>query len=230
MTNLVRLLALLAPDAGNGAGGGSLLTQNAGDGKGGGDGKGDVQTSGQGDGKGGAELTPEQKAAAAALEAPVDDKTAFKAPEGQKFDELELKGARDFFKKHGFKTGQAQAALEFQLARDARIAKESDEAFAKTRESWRGEVKKHFGAEHDKAMRNVQRVMTKYGGSEAFKKFADAGAGDHPEFVKLFAAIGADLAEDPGIKPGTKAAGTGASAEEAEMRKMFPNSPSLFEH
>lgn len=232
MTNLLRVAALLAPDDGNGAGG-SVLTQNAGTGKDG------VQTSGEGDKKGGAaEPTADQKAEAAkleadkvakaALEAPVDEKWSPKL-EGAKLDDATLAEFRELAKKGGFKAGQAQALVEFDLKRQAAADKAATEGFTQKRQEWRDTLKKDpefGGANYDKSLRNVQRAMTKFGASPEFKKFADAGAGDHPEFVKFVASVGAALGEDPGVKPGTKP--NAASAEDAELRKMFDKSPELF--
>jgi hypothetical protein len=159
----------------------------------------------------GTEPTAEQKAAdaaKAALEAAVDDKWSPKLADGQKLDDAALKEFRELAKKGGFKAGQAQSLVEFQIAREAAADKAATEGFAKQRESWRESLKKDpefGGANYEKSLRNVQRAMTKFGASETFKKFADAGAGDHPEFVKFVAAIGADLGRGPRREAGRQA-------------------------
>lgn len=217
---------------------GSVITQAGAEGGAAEGDKAVVQTSGN-DGAAAAGETPEQKAAAAKLatekaaaEAQVDDKWT-PTLKDQKLDDASLKDFRELAKKGGFKAGQAQSLVEFDLARQAAADKLASETFQKTREGWRADIKKDpelGGANHEKSMRNVQRAMAKFGTTEAFKKFADGGAGDHPEFVRFVAAVGASLAEDPGVKPGNgKAVGNTASAEDAELRKMFPNSKELFD-
>jgi hypothetical protein len=184
--------------------------------------------------------TPEQKAAAfaaaaekAALEAAVDEKWAPKLGEGQKLDDASLAEFRELAKKGGFKSGQAQALVEFDMKRQAAAERSRDEAGAKwlanERKTWRESLKTDpdfGGANYDKNLRSVQRAMAKFGESESFKKWQEAGAGDHPEFVKLFARIGATLAEDPGVKSGGKAT-NGASAS-GDLQKFFDKSPELF--
>lgn len=236
MNALAQRLAVLlaAADAGNGGGGGSVITQAAaaGDDKGGGA-KDGVQTSGKDGaaGEGGAAgETPEQKAAAAAkaaLEAPVDEKWSPKLGDGQRLDDAELAEFRKLAKEGGFKAGQAQKLVEFDLARQAAREKASEQAFTQQRQSWRDSLKKELGAKYEQTLVDVKKAMTRFGGTDAFKKFADAGAGDHPEFVKFVAAVGASLGEDPGVRSGAKPA-NGASPEDAELRQMFPNSPALF--
>lgn len=222
--------------------GGSVLTSQAGAEGGGAAGDDKVQTSGNdaaaaAGGAAGAVETPEQKAAAAkvaadkaAFEAPVDDKWA-PTLKDQKLDDAALKEFRELAKKSGFKAGQAQALVEFDIARQAAADKLANETFTKTREGWREAIKKDpelGGANHDKSMRSVQRAMAKFGNTEAFKKFADGGAGDHPEFVRFVAAVGASLREDPGVVPNGKTVTSTTGGEEAELRKLFPASPELF--
>lgn len=215
--------------------GGSTVTQAGG--AEGGEKKADaaaVQTSGNGAGEGGsavtqaggekkAEPTAEQKA----LEAAVDEKWAPKLSDNQKLDDATLGEFRKLAKDAGLKAGQAQKLVEFDLQRQAAAEKASSEHFTKQRQEWRASLKtdpEFGGANETKSIANVARAITKYG-TPSLRKFLDAGAGDHPEIVKLFARLGADLAEDPGVKAPAR---NTAASEDGELRKMFDKSPELF--
>lgn len=189
-----------------------------------GDKGGTVQTSGSG----AAELTPEQKAAAAALEAPVDEKWAPKLGEGHKLDDTTLGEFRGFAKERKLNAGLAQSLVEFDLKRQERFVKELEASVASDRKAMRESLKtdKDFGgAKYDESMRHVQRAVAKYGDPE-LAKFLDAGAGDNPALVKAWARIGKDLAEDKVAPVTTKTAPP--SGEKAELQKLFDKSPELF--
>ncbi len=134
----------------------------------------------------------------------------------------------------GLDSPKAQRLFDMHQAQLAAADKARDEStkswIANQRQEWRKSLaadKDFGGANQEKNMAAVKRTFAKYGAGDAeLKAFLNDGAGDHPALVKLFARIGADLAEDTVAPRGvTGARSNGASAD---LRQMFDKSPELF--
>lgn len=66
----------------------------------------------------------------------------------------------------------------------------------KTKEAWKGETAKAFGADAEKQLALVAKVRDKFGDAELAKFMEDTGVGNHPLVNRFLAKIGAAFSED----------------------------------
>ena len=101
-------------------------------------------------------------------------------------------------KRLGLSNENAQKLVDVAVQTAAKQAKTQADAWLKQRETWVGEVKADKeigGAKFDENMNLARKAISKFG-SPALLEVLNSGWGDHPAFIRAFAAIGRALAED----------------------------------
>lgn len=173
--------------------------------------------------------TPEQKDGGAGQQA--GDKPApeleLKLPEGMKADEQLLAGFKGIAKDLGLKGEHAQKVVDL-YAKHIQAREQADAQLAqKTSEDWANAVrndKELGGANLDRTLATAAKAIDRYGGP-ALREFLDVtGFGNHPVLVKVFNAIGKELAEGSLGGAGTSGqppAGTIDRSPEAQAKRWF---------
>jgi hypothetical protein len=166
---------------------------------------------------------------AAAADTPVEY-TPFVMPEGVTLDQAAADRAIPVFKELGLSQEQAQKlvnayATELNTAVSGVVTPEAiqgymDKVTAERSTQWAEQVKadKDIGGAHlDETKAFIAAGIAKYGTPELAAALNETGLGNHPELVRLFRKIGADVREDRGGLP----AG-GGGAEKSLAERMYP--------
>ena len=147
----------------------------------------------------GTATTPETTAAdpaAKAAETPaVPEVYEAKLPEGMQVDTKGMEDLQAFAKTQKFTQEQFQAALDLQVAN---VARQVEAQKAQTG-AWLESVKADAelgGQRFDTTAKNAVAAVTKFG-NQALRDFLNStGVGNHPEWVRFAAKIGAAMSED----------------------------------
>jgi hypothetical protein len=119
----------------------------------------------------------------------------------------DLEATSALAKELGLTNEQAAKLLTHQETLAGGVVARQQQQFADTRSKWADEVKadKEIGGTHfDATLTHVKRAMEKFApeGSKFRVLVEESGYGNHPEFVRVFAAIGKAMAEDSTILGG----------------------------
>jgi len=164
--------------------------------------------------------------------APADDVpyTPFVMPEGIALDQAAMDRAIPLLKEAGLSQEKAQSlvtayANEMKTAVSGVLTPEAMQGYmqqvvAERSTQWAEQVKadKDIGGVHmDETHALIQAGIAKYGTPELSAALNETGLGNHPELVRLFRKIGADVREDRGgLPPG------GGGAETPLHLRMYP--------
>lgn len=115
------------------------------------------------------------------------------------------------------KEAQAKAEQDRQASEKDAL----DKAINTLKDTWKGD-------EFAKRVERAHRAFTKFGGDEgkAFleeTKIGDLKLGDHPVFLKLFAAVADAISEDTMADGGRGGGGDGVKTDEQKAQGRFPN-------
>lgn len=232
--------------SGDGAGDDGSLMGNASQGDGEGQGEGDGAGDGDGDD---ANLTDEQKAEKARLDAEAEDKVpegdyelaTIKLGEGDDAAEFAVDTAMlteltPELKAAGLGTKAVQKLSETVVPKlYERFSQQQQDAFAETRADWAKQTKADpevGGKNFDKAQSDVARALDHFMGpaetkdkdgnvvKNEFRVFLnETGLGNHPTMFKAFAKVGAALSEDGILARG---AGGGGEAKLSREEILYP--------
>lgn len=166
----------------------------------------------------------DQVAAQAAAKAEAEKKgvISLKLPEGSLLDPALVEKTAAYAKERGLSQEQAQGLLEREseaaTAHQDRLLANHKAMTAKWIEDVKAD-KEIGGAAFVQSTEDARRALTRFG-SEAFRKILDdTGYGNHPEIVRVFAAVGRAMKDDK-LVPGTAGAG-GSKKSPAEV--MYPS-------
>jgi hypothetical protein len=155
---------------------------------------------------------------------------AIKLPDGVQADQKLLDGYVGAATKLGLSQEQAQGISDFFLAAQTEQAKGWDgalkAAIAKDEATLRAD-KDWGGANYDATTKAAESAEKQFF-SEGWQKFLrELGAHNHPEYRKGLAFLRSLIAED---SVGDKRTAPGVdNSRSAELKRMFPNSPQMFE-
>lgn len=151
-----------------------------------------------------------EKSAPAAIE--------LKLPEGFEADAKQLDAFKATATELGLDGPKAQRIFDQYVAIESARTKAAEDAFIAQDKKWVAELAADpelfdakAGTLQPGAKRDIGRAVQHFKAHKAFQLVDRAGLGNHPEFVKLFAAIGRSLRED-------SVAGTSSSAPAAERK------------
>ena len=154
-------------------------------------------------------LTEKQKKEQAKAEAEkanvIPEKYEFKLPEGMEMDTTLLSEVEPIFKEIGLTQDKAQKVIDAYVAKVLpSYVKQQTATWEAQKASWVESVKadKEIGGDKfNKAVEDANRVLNTLGTPELKKAFNDYGLGNHPEFVRVFARMAANMKEDGIIQP-----------------------------
>jgi hypothetical protein len=135
----------------------------------------------------------------------------FTLPEGMTVDKTALEVYSPVFKELGLSQDQAQKIVTAYAEQVQAGEKAQVDGFVKQLGEWKTATKadKEVGGENfETSVRNANRALSTFGSPTLSEVLKETGLGNHPEFVRVFAKIGALLKEDnpggPGISPVTE--------------------------
>lgn len=143
--------------------------------------------------------------AAAAQAADAVDLSGLKVPDGFTLAAPVLDSFKAIAAEAGIKADQAQKLLDLYTGHEAEKAR----AWGDQVEAWHAEIvadPKLGGANLPATTEACARVMARYGTPELKDLLNHTGFGNHPVLVRMFAAIGAELAPDAFVNDGRAAA------------------------
>lgn len=148
----------------------------------------------------------------------------FKAPEGAKRDEAQVKQLSELARAEGLKPETAQKFLDLYDGVRGAEQKAADEALKAETESWdkswAGD--KDFGGEKTEATNKAaNKAFEKYADADTLKFLKSTGLHKYPGLVKAFARIGAALKDDS-IAGAAESAGAGAADEQRALQTLYP--------
>ena len=89
-------------------------------------------------------------------------------------------------------------------------------------------VKKEWGADYAKFNDLAQKALVRFDPEKKLTGlFSELGLGTHPLVMNLFKQLGSALAEDNANRGG-KSTSPAVASHDADLRKMFPNSPEMW--
>ncbi len=188
--------------------------------------------------------TPSDKPAEtlAAKEAPkpaeVPEKYEFKVPEGQELPQETVEKITPVFKELGLSNDQAQRMLDLHNDIVKSVLDKPLETYQNMRADWRKDVisDRYIGNGRDglsqTAQQDISAAFNAMGDQRTIEEFKEAmnltGAGDHPAFLRAFAALGKHFREGTAVRGsgpapvGQQRPGQPRSAATA----LYPNLPS----
>lgn len=100
----------------------------------------------------------------------------------------------------------------------------------RTFEEWNGELKKEYGNAYDEKVGLARRAVRAFGSEELTGLLDESGLGNHPEMIRAFAKIGAELSSGQQFKDAETSGSFGMTPEEAraEISRIRAN-PALMD-
>lgn len=141
-------------------------------------------------------------------------------PEGMKWDENFEKAALPVAHSLGLTPRQLEGLMGLYAGYQAEQFKASLAGQATAAEETAAVLREEFGAQYDARLSQAKRVVQQLGGPEVIQALNETGAGNRPELVKLFAKIGAMMAEDQLRSGASGQFGMGTEEAKAEIRKL----------
>lgn len=168
----------------------------------------------------------------------VPEKYEFTAPEGYTVDEKLIEEATPILKELGLTNEQGQKLIDIWNKHSIEAAEGPYKQYQTMRDGWRNEVAKSADLGDGKdnisaeTQKNINKVFESIGDAKVVEKFKTAldltGAGDHPDLVRAFNALGKVLGEGTVVR-GSGPAPTGQKAPNAPTsaaQALYPNLPS----
>lgn len=158
-----------------------------------------------------------------ATESAPDSYADFTMPEGLTFDTEVGDELKAFAKEHGLTQTQAQAIADMGAKLVSKTLGANDQALADVRTAWADETKADAeigGQRLQQTLANAQKAIKQFASPAMIDLLDGSGLGNHPEFVRAFAKIGAAISEDT-IVSGSATSKSPASLDVAE--RLYPN-------
>lgn len=131
----------------------------------------------------------------------------FSLPEGMSMDEAMLTEASGVFKELNLNQEQAQKLIDIQAKSVQANQTGQIESFNQLKQDWLDQAKndKDIGGEKfDTTVADAKKFLSKFGSPGLSEMLDELGVGNHPEFIRAFAAAGSLMKEDsPGVRTDT---------------------------
>jgi hypothetical protein len=154
-----------------------------------------------------------------------------KLPEGKKADQKLLDGFIAASKKAGLKQEQAQAIADHFIATETEQAKQLEGALKALTEKNDADLKADKdwgGSKYDATVKAADSALKQFFSEDGAKELAELGLQNRPWLRKGLALIRSLIAEDS-VGDKTTKPPAAVQTREAELRRMFPNSPQMFD-
>lgn len=149
----------------------------------------------------------------------VPEKYDLKLPDGAPLDAAHLEAVASFAKDAKLPQDVAQKMVERDVQMVAQVFEKAQADWKAKTEAWLESSKtdKEIGGDKFTPMTKAANdVIAKYGSPELRKLMDETGAGNHPEFIRIFARLGQAMADDKMTLPA--GGGTGAPAGDVYQR------------
>ena len=125
------------------------------------------------------------------------DKYEINIPDTHKnyFNDEQVKEFRNVAHKIGLNSQQVKDLIDFQLKSVDYETQRKNTQITVDKQNTEDSLKKEWGYDYDKQVRNAQRALNVYGDPE-LQELMNGEAGNIPSVIKFFAKIGADVTED----------------------------------
>jgi hypothetical protein len=192
--------------------GGTIATEGSGTDQGDGADEGDGEESeGKGDKDGGSD------------EGAPEEYTDFSVPDGFEISETDMNESTALFKDAKLTQEQAQKFIDFEVARNERLAAEAESMRTETRDNWRKAVEQDEdlgGANLAKTKAQCGQVLRTFDADGSFTELLEhTDLGNHPLVVGFLTSVGKSLAEDSG-SGGDRG---GEDRDTDRLSKMYPS-------
>jgi len=148
----------------------------------------------------------------------------FTIPETHKshFNEDQVKEFRNVAHQIGLNNDQTKALIDFQVKSvDHELERQSTDLNV-TKQATEDTLKKEWGYDYDKQVRNAQRALQVYG-NEELNELMNTEAGNIPAVVKLFARLGSEVTEDMAKNTQNNSLATSPLDAQSEIDSIFSN-------
>ena len=150
--------------------------------------------------------------------APADIKIT--VPDGFAADKKQVDQFVALAKESGLSQKAAQGIFDQYVSNTRAATQAAETQRAETITGWAEDSRKTFGKEFDTTLANAKRGLERFGNPELRQMLGETGLGNHKAVIKVFADIGAKIAEDK--LPAGTAPVTGERTEEDRMRALYP--------
>lgn len=136
------------------------------------------------------------------------------------FNEDQVKEFRNVAHQIGLNNEQTKALIDFQVKSvDHEIQRQSTDLTV-TKQATEDTLKKEWGYDYDKQVRNAQRALQVYG-NEELNELMNGEAGNIPAVIKLFAKLGSEVTEDMAKNTQNNSLATSPLDAQSEIDNIF---------
>lgn len=146
----------------------------------------------------------------------------FTIPETHKshFNEDQVKEFRNVAHQIGLNNDQTKALIDFQVKSvDHELERQSTD-LSVAKQATEDTLKKEWGFDYDKQVRNAQRALQVYG-NEELNELMNTEAGNIPAVIKLFARLGSEVTEDMAKNTQNNSLATSPLDAQSEIDNIF---------
>ena len=136
------------------------------------------------------------------------------------FNEDQVKEFRNVAHQIGLNNDQTKALIDFQVKSvDHELQRQSTDLTV-TKQATEDTLKKEWGYDYDKQVRNAQRALQVYG-NEELNQLMNTEAGNIPAVIKLFARLGSEVTEDMAKNTQNNSLATSPLDAQSEIDNIF---------
>ena len=136
------------------------------------------------------------------------------------FNEDQVKEFRNVAHQIGLNNDQTKALIDFQVKSvDHELQRRSTDLSVAKRDT-EDLLKKEWGYDYDKQVRNAERALNVYGDDE-IKQLMESDAGNNPAVIKMFARLGAEVTEDMAKNTQNNSLATSPLDAQSEIDNIF---------
>ena len=136
------------------------------------------------------------------------------------FNEDQVKEFRNVAHQIGLNNDQTKALIDFQVKSvDHELQRQSTD-LSVAKQATEDTLKKEWGYDYDKQVRNAQRALQVYG-NEELNELMNGEAGNIPAVIKLFAKLGSEVTEDMAKNTQNNSLATSPLDAQSEIDNIF---------
>jgi hypothetical protein len=136
------------------------------------------------------------------------------------FNEDQVKEFRNVAHQIGLNNDQTKALIDFQVKSvDHELERQSTD-LSVAKQATEDTLKKEWGYDYDKQVRNAQRALQVYG-NEELNELMNGEAGNIPAVIKLFAKLGSEVTEDMAKNTQNNSLATSPLDAQSEIDNIF---------
>ena len=136
------------------------------------------------------------------------------------FNEDQVKEFRNVAHQIGLNNDQTKALIDFQVKSvDHELQRRSTD-LSVAKQATEDTLKKEWGYDYDKQVRNAERALNVYGDDE-IKQLMESDAGNNPAVIKMFARLGAEVTEDMAKNTQNNSLATSPLDAQSEIDNIF---------